>query len=267
MMEEEKKLTQDTEEIIVTPETDPVEEPAKAPEAPSEETTKETTEEPTEETQPAGEPTGDDQPDGNIDGKALFNDVIDILETMLVSVFGVLLIFGYFMRPVTVEGRSMVPTLHNEDRLVMFRLLYQPKQGDVVVVDNQEGHILDADGNIEPHKGLNENIIKRVIAVSGQKVEVNSDKGEVYVDGVKLDEPYVNELTYTDDRAFSYPIVIPDGYIFVMGDNRNHSTDSRSAYVGLVSKEDVLGRAYFRYLPATPEEGSDEEKGSFGFIK
>ncbi|MCR4644422.1 MAG: signal peptidase I [Oscillospiraceae bacterium] len=253
MMEEEKKLTE---------EQDPTEETVET----VEETVEKPAEETTEETQPAGEPDGD-APDGEIDGKALFNDVIDILETMLVSVFAVLLIFGYFMRPVTVEGRSMVPTLHNADRLVMFRLLYQPKQGDIVVVNNYEGHTLDEDGNIVPTKGLDENIIKRVIAVSGQKVEVNSDKGEVYVDGVMLNEPYVNELTYTDDRAFTYPIVVPEGYIFVMGDNRNHSTDSRSTRVGLVSKEDVLGRAYFRYLPATPEEGSDEEKGSFGFIK
>lgn len=210
---------------------------------------------------------GSEEPDGTIDGKALFNDVIDILETMLVSVFAVLLIFGYFMRPVTVDGRSMVPTLHNEDRLVMFRLLYQPKQGDIVVVDNKEGHTFDENGNIISNRGLDENIIKRVIAVSGQSVDVRKDKGEVYVDGQLLDEPYINELTLTDDRAFAYPITIPEGYIFVMGDNRNHSTDSRSTYVGLVSKEDVMGRAYFRYLPATPEEGSNEEKGSFGFIK
>ena len=186
---------------------------------------------------------------------------------MLASVFVVLLLFGYFMRPVTVEGRSMVPTLHDTDRLVMFRLLYQPKQGDIVVVNNYEGHTFDADGNIVPNQGLDENIIKRVIAVSGQELEVNASKGEVWVDGVKLDEPYINELTLTDDRAFDYPITIPEGYIFVMGDNRNHSTDSRSTRVGLVSKEDVLGRAYFRYAPAEPGEGDTSEKGSFGFIK
>ena len=210
---------------------------------------------------------GSSEPDGTIDGKALFNDVIDILETMLVSVFAVLILFGYFMRPVTVEGHSMVPTLHDQDRLAMFRLLYQPKQGDIVVVNNYEGHTLDADGNIVPNPGLDECIIKRVIAVSGQTIEVIRSQGEVWVDGEKLDEPYINELTLTDDKAFEYPITIPEGYIFVMGDNRNHSTDSRSTRVGLVSKEDVLGRAYFRYLPAEPDEGDNSEKGAFGFIK
>ena len=236
-----------------------------APETPAEEPVEETAEAPAEET--AEKDPGQTEPDGTIDGKALFNDVIDILETMLVSVFAVLILFGYFMRPVTVEGHSMVPTLHDQDRLAMFRLLYQPKQGDIVVVNNYEGHTLDADGNIVPNQGLNENIIKRVIAVSGQTIEVIHSKGEVWVDGVKLDEPYINELTLTDDKAFDYPVTVPEGYVFVMGDNRNHSTDSRSSRVGFVNKDDILGRAYFRYLPAEPDEYDNSEKGKFGFIK
>ena len=218
----------------------------------------------TAETAPAGEPSDDakeaEQP---IDW---FAEITDILETMLISVFTVLLIFGYFMRPVTVDGRSMVPTLYNEDKLVMFRLFYQPHVGDVVVVNNHGGHIFAGDSVVDSGASLDECIIKRVIANSGQKLEIKAAEGQVYVDDVLLDEPYINELTLTDDRAFEYPITIPDGYVFVMGDNRNHSSDSRSLYVGLVDKDDVMGRAFFRYQPAKdPDTG--EKLGTVGFIK
>ena len=199
----------------------------------------------------------------------LFNDIVEILETMLMSVFVVLLLFTYLIRPVTVDGRSMVPTLQNQDKLVMRRILYQPHQGDVVVVNNYAGHLLDSSGNVvESGSALNEILIKRVIAVSGQTVEVRENEGLVYVDGVALDEPYTNEPTLTNDGAFNYPITIPEGYIFVMGDNRNHSTDSRSSYVGLIAKEDVLGNAFFRYCAVTTDD-SGKESVSFstvGFI-
>ncbi len=195
-----------------------------------------------------------------------FGEIAEILETMLISVFSILLIFAYLMRPVTVDGRSMVPTLYNEDKLVMFRLFYQPHVGDVVVVNNHGGHVFAGDAVVDSGASLDECIIKRVIAVSGQKVEVDADQGAVYVDDVRLDEPYINELTMTNDRAFEYPIVIPEGYVFVMGDNRNHSTDSRSAYVGLVDKNDVMGRAFFRYH-AAKDKDTGEKLGSVGFVK
>ena len=197
--------------------------------------------------------------------KRLFNDVMEILETMLVSVFVILMVFAYLLRPVTVEGRSMLPTLHDADRLVMYRLLYQPKQGDIVVVSDYGGNVLDENGNVVPSgASLNENLIKRVIAVGGQKIEVDASTGSVYVDDVRLDEPYIREATLTDDHAFAYPITIPEGYVFVMGDNRNHSTDSRNASVGLVKVEDVLGKAFFRYYAADDEDFPP--KGKIGFV-
>ncbi|MBD5143338.1 MAG: signal peptidase I [Oscillospiraceae bacterium] len=179
--------------------------------------------------------------------KSLFNDIIEIIETMLITLFVVVLLISYLTRPVTVDGSSMVPTLQDQDRLVMLRLLYTPKQGDIVVVYNSNGHVLDSDGNVvNSGYGLNENIIKRVIATEGQKIDIRVDEGLVYVDDVALDEPYVNEAVRSNDGAFSYPMTVPEGYVFVMGDNRNHSTDSRSVFVGLVAKEDILGKAYFR---------------------
>lgn len=195
-----------------------------------------------------------------------FSEIADILETMLISVFSILLIFTYLMRPVTVDGRSMVPTLYNADKLVMFRLLYKPDNGDVVVVNDHGGHVFSGDRVVDSGISLNECIIKRVIATAGQTVEIDAEQGEVYVDGQLLAEPYINELTYTDNHAFEYPITIPEGYVFVMGDNRNHSTDSRSAAVGLVDVNDVMGRAYFRYYAAKdPDTG--EKLGSVGFVK
>ncbi|MDE5736986.1 MAG: signal peptidase I [Oscillospiraceae bacterium] len=179
--------------------------------------------------------------------KNLFNDIVEIIETMLITLFVVVLLISYLTRPVTVDGNSMVPTLQNQDRLVMLRLLYTPKQGDIVVVYNSNGHVLDNDGNVvNSGYGLNENIIKRVIATEGQKIDIRVDEGLVYVDDEALDEPYVNEAVRSNDGAFSYPMIVPEGYVFVMGDNRNHSTDSRSVFVGLVAKEDILGKAYFR---------------------
>ncbi len=181
---------------------------------------------------------------------AVLTDFLEIVETMLISVFVVLLLFTYLIRPVTVDGRSMNPTLLHGDKLVMYRLFYQPQQGDIVVVYNHEGHILDKNNNVvNSGFSLNENIIKRVIAVEGQTITVDETAGIVYVNGVALQEDYINESTLTNDGAFVYPITIPEGYIFVMGDNRNHSTDSRSSAVGLIAVEDVLGKAFFRYGP------------------
>lgn len=202
-----------------------------------------------------------------IDKKALLDDILDILETVIFYGFILLMVFSYLIRPVTVEGRSMVPTLHNGDRLVMYRLFYQPKYGDIVVVNNRSGHLLADNGEVvESGFSLDECLIKRVIATEGQELNIVASKGEVYIDGVLLDEPYINEKTLSDDSAFSYPITIPEGYVFVMGDNRNHSTDSRNARVGLVKKDDILGTTFFRFGSGKDEE-TGEALGTIGFIK
>ena len=188
-------------------------------------------------------------------------DIVDILETMLVSVFVVLLLFTYVMRPVTVEGTSMVPTLQDSDRLLMYRMLYTPKNGDIVVVNNQQGHVLNGDQVVQSGYSLHECIIKRVIAVGGQTIDIDKEASTVTLDGVVLDEPYINEAVHTDDGAFQYPLTVPEGYVFVMGDNRNHSTDSRNDHVGLVPVEDVLGTAFFRYVAMETVETVDETTG------
>ena len=166
--------------------------------------------------------------------KSVGNEILEWLESIAISIFIVILVFTFVFRIVIVDGSSMFPTLEDGQRLVISHLFYTPKQGDIVVVNS---------------KGLNKTIIKRVIATEGQTVDINFDKHTVTVDGKTLDEPYINEPTVRNDGGNNYPLVVPKNTIFVMGDNRNNSTDSRNSLVGFIPIDDVLGKAVFRIYP------------------
>ncbi len=166
--------------------------------------------------------------------KSVGNEVLEWLESIAISIFIVILVFTFVFRIVIVEGSSMFPTLEDGQRLVIAHLFYTPDQGDIVVVNST---------------GLNKTIIKRVIATEGQTVDIDFDKHTVTVDGKVLDEPYIYEPTARNDGGNTYPLVVPKDTIFVMGDNRNNSTDSRNLLVGCIPLDDVLGKAVFRIYP------------------
>ena len=138
------------------------------------------------------------------------------MDSLIAAVIAVVLLFTFFFRVVTVDGSSMQPNLYSGDRLVVSSYFYTPSPGDVVVLKRTQG--------------LPEPIVKRVIAVGGQEVDIDYQKGIVYVDGEPLDESaYIqNGIThepYTTEPLLEFPQVVPEGYIFVLGDNREISED------------------------------------------
>ena len=168
-------------------------------------------------------------------GFCLSTEIYEWFEAIVFSVTVVILVFTFIFRIVGVDGGSMVPTLHNEDRVILTNLFYEPKAGDIVVC---------ALPDRKP-------IIKRIIAMEGQSVDINYETDQVFVDGKELDQSYINEADiYPPNGAdVQFPITVPPGQIFVMGDNRNHSLDSRASVTGTIDKRYILGKAIFRIFP------------------
>ncbi len=161
--------------------------------------------------------------------------VFEWANTLFAALVVVLLIMTFFFRQVTVNGRSMNDTLQNDDRLIVASFMYTPACGDIVIITHGEKY--------------NEPIVKRIIATEGQKLSIDYETNEVTVDGTVLDEPYIKGKTIQRPNPTEIPDVIPEGYVFVMGDNREDSLDSRSVKIGLIPVENIIGKAFFRIAP------------------
>lgn len=154
------------------------------------------------------------------------------LETVCCCLAAILFVFLFCIKTYTVSGNSMVPTLRAGDDLLVLSALYTPKAGDIVVLEETEE--------------LNEALIKRVVALEGETVDIDAS-GQLTVDGTPFGDSHT-ELNLKGD--ISFPLIVPEGCIFVLGDNRGSSLDSRYAIVGCPRTESVIGKAVFRYSPA-----------------
>ena len=161
-------------------------------------------------------------------------ELYEWIQCVVVALIVCVLLFVFIVRLVDVDGSSMYPTLKDGDKMVVSDLFFTPEQGDIVVFRKDE---------YKP-----EALVKRVIATEGQTVEINFDKGIVYVDGEALDEPYTAAPTY-NQIDFSGAQIVPEGCVFVMGDNRNDSTDSRDERIGMVDSDLRVGKVLLTIFP------------------
>lgn len=179
---------------------------------------------------------------------AVLDEILDLLDSAAIAVFAFICIFSLFFVNVTVVGESMENTLFGGDRLIARKFMFTPKRGDIVIINSEN---------------MGEVIVKRVIGEPNDHIEIDYSESAVYVNGERLSEPYLHE-TMTERDIFAptfkaqssrYVYRVPFGKYFVMGDNRNHSTDGR--VFGFVDTDEIIGRAFLRY---------SSEKASIGML-
>lgn len=191
-------------------------------------------------------------------------EIFEWFYTIAIALLVVFVIKGFIFDIVKVDGSSMYPTLHDNDRLIVTKLGYKPKQGDIIILDSTYQKREDYKDEYEQAKGSElsfiDNIsfnldlpkrlkpvyyVKRIIALPGQTVDIKN--GKVLVDGAELDEPYYDGTTRPLDTEM--PVTVDENCVFVMGDNRDHSTDSRASSLGQVPYKAILGKSQIRLFP------------------
>ena len=181
-------------------------------------------------------------------------DLYEWIQSLVGSVLVVVAIFTFGIRMLGVDGHSMLNTLQHGDRLMVVNPIFYHdyKYGDIVIL--RKTGVFD-----------NEPIVKRVIATGGQTVDIDFSEGVVYVDGEALEEDYIREPTYTAEGT-EFPLTVPEGSIFVMGDNRNGSSDSRDYRLGTVDTRYVIGKAAFLLFPGADYDTGERDFGRIGVI-
>ena len=162
-------------------------------------------------------------------------ETYDWIQSLMMALIVCVCLFIFCVRVIDVSGSSMNPTLYDGDKMLVSALFYKPKAGDVVVLKSD---------TYDSNKAL----VKRIIATEKQEINIDFATGTVYIDGVAIDEPYIAAPTMTK-LDFIGPKTVPEGCVFVMGDNRNASTDSRKSEIGMVDTRTILGRVYCVIFP------------------
>ena len=160
--------------------------------------------------------------------------LFDWAESLVIAVLFVVVLFTFVFRIVIVDGQSMESTLHNGELMLVSSNSYEGERGDIIVLYSDSFH--------RP-------IVKRIIAVAGDTVDIDFDNAQVYLNGEVLDEPYLDDFYYYDYEGVDFPQTVPEDCVFVLGDNRTGSTDSRSPSIGMVSTDAVIGKVYYTIFP------------------
>ena len=189
------------------------------------------------------------------------HSIIEWMEVIVSALVAVVIIFTFFVRIATIDGSSMNNTLLHGEKVLISNIAYTPKQGDIVVISRNYNSVDPSQIDWTQNRDKSEPIIKRIIATEGQEVYIDFDKGIVYVDGKALDEPYISTPT-TSKHDVDFPQTVPEGCVFVLGDNRQNSMDSRFKEIGnsgdgMIREEYIIGRVLLRILPFDKIGGID----------